>query len=110
MTVHTMSLKEKYFNLIFNKKKTVELRLYDEKRKQIQVGDKIKFVNNTASFEVLVKGLFLARNFEELFRFVPVEKCGFDNKKEALEIMEQFYTKDMQKKEGVVGIIIEKDN
>lgn len=32
-----MKLKEKYYNLILNNKKTVEIRLLDEKRKKIKM-------------------------------------------------------------------------
>jgi ASC-1-like (ASCH) protein len=34
---YNMKLKEKYYNLILNNKKTVEIRLLDEKRKKIKM-------------------------------------------------------------------------
>ncbi len=40
----------KYFNLIHEGKKTVELRLYNNKCQQIKIGDKIEFINNGYSF------------------------------------------------------------
>jgi len=106
MTIHNMSLKEKYFNLIKNGSKTIELRLFDDKRQKIQIGDKIKFTNNDESFEVNVVGLVRAQTFEDLFQIIPVQRCGFNSSIEALDIMEQFYTKQMQNKQGVVGIVV----
>ena len=44
-TKYNMTLKQPYFDLIKAGKKTVELRLYDEKRRQIKVGDEITFQN-----------------------------------------------------------------
>ena len=41
--LHKMKLKESPFERIKNGTKTIEFRLYDEKRKQIKIGDKIEF-------------------------------------------------------------------
>ena len=41
--LHKMKLNESPFDRIKNGTKTVEFRLYDEKRKQIKVGDQIEF-------------------------------------------------------------------
>ena len=40
---HNMRLKKEPFEKICAKKKTVELRLLDEKRKKVNVGDTIEF-------------------------------------------------------------------
>ena len=39
--IHRMKLNESPFERIKNGTKTIEFRLYDEKRQQIKVGDKI---------------------------------------------------------------------
>lgn len=104
--IHNMSLKEKYFNLIIKGEKTIELRLFDDKRQKIQIGDKIKFMNNDISFEVNVIGLVRAQTFKELFNIIPVTRCGFTSEEDALFIMEQFYSKEMQRKNGVIGIVV----
>ena len=105
---HTMSLKEKYFNLIFKGEKNVELRLFDEKRKQINVGDTITFIKSgsDARFDIRVVGLVRAANFERLFDIVNPKKCGFANIDEAIQTMEQFYDKEAQRKNGVIGIVL----
>ena len=46
MMVHTMNLQEEPFQMIKEKTKTIELRLYDEKRRTIKPGDMIAFNNN----------------------------------------------------------------
>lgn len=104
---HNMTLKQPYFDLIKAGKKTIELRLYDNKRRQIQVGDTIRFQNGDSFHTVKVKGLFISDSFKELFKFVDVQDTGLDNEKNAIKIMEQFYDKDAQAKFGVVGICIE---
>ena len=106
MSEHKMSLKEKYFNLIFKGEKTIELRLFDDKRKKIQIGDTIEFANGASRFTVRVVGLVRAQTFADLFKIIPVQRCGFTDEQEALYIMEQFYTLQMQKKDGVIGIVV----
>ena len=104
---HNMTLKQPYFDLIKAGKKTIELRLYDNKRQQIKVGDTITFQNGDNFHTVKVKGLVISNNFKELFKFVDVNDTGLDNEANAIKIMEQFYDKDAQAKFGVVGICIE---
>ena len=41
--IHKMKLQEDPFERIKNGTKTVEFRLYDEKRQTIQIGDEIEF-------------------------------------------------------------------
>ena len=38
-----MKLRPKYYDFILNGTKRIEIRLNDEKRKDIKIGDKIKF-------------------------------------------------------------------
>ena len=45
MTVHNMKLYQSPFDNISNGSKTIELRLNDEKRQKINVGDIIEFHN-----------------------------------------------------------------
>lgn len=104
---HNMTLKQPYFDLIKAGKKTIELRLYDNKRRQIQVGDTITFQNGDNFHTVKVKGLFVCKSFEQLFKFINPKDTGLETTENAIHIMEQFYDKDAQKKFGVVGICIE---
>jgi len=107
--IHRMNLNEEPFERIKSGQKTIELRLYDEKRRKIKIGDKIVF-QNRASGEVLearVLKLHRFETFDSLYQSLPLVKCGYDEKSvsEAKpEDMLKYYTLDEQKRLGVVGI------
>lgn len=46
---HTMKLRPNPFRMILCGEKTYELRLYDEKRQCIKIGDEIVFVNTNVT-------------------------------------------------------------
>lgn len=112
MREHTMKLQPSPFEKIRAGKKTIELRLYDEKRQQIAIGDTIQFVNTENGAEVLfvtVKGLFLFDSFEELYNTLPLTECGYAEDElstASYRDMELYYSKEEQKRYGVVGIRI----
>lgn len=107
MTIHKMTLKQPYYDYIKSGYKTIELRLYDQKRQLIRPGDEIIFQNGDTTNTVLVKGLVRAENFESLFNIIDVKKTGLETVDNALNIMEEFYDKNAQAKFGVVGIVVE---
>ena len=43
--LHKMKLNESPFERMKNETKTIEFRLYDEKRQQIKVGDQTDYIN-----------------------------------------------------------------
>lgn len=109
---HNMKLQPSPFEKIFSGQKTIELRLYDEKRQRIRPGDTIVFCNleNTkATVSVTVLNLFRFRSFDELFNSLPLEKCGY-SETELLSAsaadMNIYYSEEDQQKYGVVGIEI----
>ena len=110
MKQHFMHLQPVYFNLVKSGAKTIELRMWDEKRRQIVPGDEIVFRTDgtTELITTRVKFLVVAPNFEKLFEKVDVKQTGFDNVDIALKTMKPFYSKTDQEKTGVVGIVIEK--
>ena len=105
MKEHVMNLTPAPMQEIRTGNKTIELRLNDEKRKQISVGDTIKFINTEDSNDTLrvkVVDLFL-------FSSLPLLNCGYneDNINTASpEDMEMYYSREKQNKYGVVGIEI----
>lgn len=108
---HEMNLAAEPFNLIASGKKTIELRLYDEKRQKIKVGDKIKFTNarDGATLYTEVLALYIFKNFEELYRSLPLSDCGYTEetlKSASPKDMEAYYPPERQKLYGVVGIKI----
>lgn len=107
---HEMLLTAEPFELIKSGQKTIELRLNDLKRQAIQVGDEITFYRtDDQSHTILTQVLALHYfdSFEELYHQLPLEKCGYtvDNIVEASpKDMENYYSKEQQKRYGVVGI------
>lgn len=112
MKEHVMNLTPAPMQEIRTGNKTIELRLNDEKRKQISVGDTIKFINTEDSNDTLrvkVVVLFLFSSFAELYDNLPLLNCGYneDNINTASpDDMEMYYSREKQNKYGVVGIEI----
>ena len=112
MKKHVMKLSPSPFQMIAEGKKTIELRLYDEKRKMISVGDIITFVNTEDSsnvLDVMVKDLFIFESFDELYTKLPLLECGYTKENinvAAAKDMELYYSKEKQNQYGVVGIKI----
>ena len=109
---HEMKLQPEYFNFILNGTKRIEIRLFDEKRQQIKVGDTIKFLKEpelNESFNAKVVGLLRYNTFGEMFRDFDISVLSDKSmtKKELIGVLEQFYTKEKQEQYGVLGIRIE---
>ena len=108
--LHEMRLHDEPFKLIQAGTKTIELRLYDEKRQQIQVGDIIEFTSR-ATGEVQktkVIAMHIYSSFSDLYRDYDKVSLGYGKDEEAKpEDMELYYSKEEQEKYGVVGIEIE---
>ena len=110
--LHEMKLQPEYFNFILNGTKRIEIRLNDEKRQNIKLGDKIKFLKEpdlSESFEAQVIGLLRYNYFEEMFKDYDISILSDKSmtKEELISVLEQFYTKEKQEKYGVLGIRIE---
>ena len=107
-----MNLAPSPFEMIKSGEKTIELRLYDEKRREVKVGDTIEFTN-TESGEKLsarVRQISVFDSFAELYSHLPLEKCGYKEEELATASpcdMERYYSADEQKNSGVCGIEIE---
>ena len=112
MKNHMMKLNPSPFKMIREGNKTIELRLYDEKRKQISIGDFITFSNTENSNDTLcvkVIDLFVFSSFDELYKNLPLLECGYTKEDIATASpndMEKYYSKEMQQQYGVVGIKI----
>ncbi len=110
---HILKLQPKYFNYINEGTKRIELRLYDEKRQKINIGDTIIFEKEPELKETLkvkVIGLLRYNSFEELFNDFSIDIMADNSmtKQELLNVLEEFYTPEKQKMYGVLGIRIEK--
>lgn len=105
--LHAMRLKEEHFNKIKNGLKTIELRLYDEKRKKLRVGDHIEFtdISTGETLKVRITALHLFESFEKLYENLPAQKCGYREGETARPSdMNKYYSVEEQAQSGVVGI------
>ena len=109
---HKMKLQPEYYNYILNGTKRIEIRLYDEKRQLIKIGDTITFLKEpelNESFSTRVVGLLRYDSFEDMFKDFDISILSDKsmNKDELISVLEQFYPKEKQDKFGVLGIRIE---
>lgn len=107
---HYMNLHPEPFAMIANGKKTIELRLNDEKRQIIKVGDFIEFQStqdNLNKLLVKVVNIYKFNSFEELYNTLPLDKCGYEEcqiESALPDDMALYYSKENQDKYGVLGI------
>ena len=107
--IHKMKLVNFAFDAIKNGKKDIEIRLNDEKRRLINIGDTIEFINvdTSETLKVQVINLHKYKSFKELFNSFDNERFGL-KKTDDESIMRNFYTKEEEEKYGVLGIEIKK--
>ena len=111
---HHMNLKPQPFSMIAEGKKTIELRLWDEKRQQISVGDILIFTNTadrSATLQCKVRKLHRFPDFATLYRTLPLAQCGYLPEELSTADpadMDIYYSKEMQSLYGVVGIELER--
>ena len=107
-----MNLCREPFDMIASGEKTIELRLYDEKRQLVKVGDTIIFTDleNTDKkiiTEVISVNVF--KSFAELYENLPVLKCGYRQGEIANpDDMLKYYSRKQEEKYGAVGIEVRK--
>ena len=104
--LHKMKLNESPFEMIKNGTKPIEFRLYDEKRQQIKIGDKIEFSKLPDLQEKLlvdVVGLYRENTFEELFRKLYSNEEEITRKTQA---MYEIYSPEKEQQYGILGIKI----
>ena len=112
MQTHTMKLQSEPFEKIKLGMKKIELRLYDEKRRAIEIGDTITFLkepDQTENLVVKVISLLRYATFADIAEdFDTKTYFGHTSKDELLAGVGHFYTEDDQKHFGVLGIRIRK--
>ena len=109
MTVHEMKLNKGPFEKIKAGTKTIEMRLYDDKRRKIQAGDIIEFehIDTKDKISVRVMALYVYPSFEDLYKNFDKVSLGYESHEIALYTdMEQYYLVTEIEKYGVVGIEI----
>jgi ASC-1-like (ASCH) protein len=104
-----MRLDDGPFNKVKNGTKTIEMRLYDEKRKKVKPGDEIIFTNRASgdTVKVEVTDICTYNNFEELYKHHGKKSLGYDSGDIASPAdMNVYYPVEEVAKYGVVAIEI----
>lgn len=111
---HTLKLYKKYFDLINNGKKRIEIRLAEPKREKIKIGDTITFLElpekeKSVTTKVVSKNHF--SNIQELLDTYSPSDIGFPNrsKEEVLKsrFLDQIYTDSQIQKYGLITFEIQ---
>lgn len=106
---HEMKLRAVYFDKIALGEKVFEVRLNDEKRKSISVGDTIvfkKLPELEEEIETVVTDLLYFKSFEEMAKKLPALEIGFENcsEKAIVDAYHEFYSVEDENKFGVLAI------
>ena len=105
-----MKLQPFSFDKIKERKKTIEVRLYDEKRRGIKIGDVIEFKREPEQTEIVkaeVIGLLNYKTFHDLVNDFPASYFGHPDKEDLLKSIYTFYTKEQEAEYTVLGIKIQ---
>ena len=110
--IFNMKLAPSPYEMIASGKKTIELRLFDEKRSQIKKGDVIIFTQTQSGESVCANVVELHRcdTFEELYKSLPLLKCGYTEENVDTahpSDMDIYYSHERQASYGVVAIEIQ---
>ena len=105
-----MHLKEPYFSYIKGGTKRIELRLFDDKRRRIGLGDRIEFSeSNDKSIQVRVVGLLHYDSFVDLCKDFDIDILADKaiTKDDLIATLDEFYSPEQQAQLGVIGIRFE---
>lgn len=109
--LHQMGIYDEYFISIKEGKKTIEVRLNDDKRRKIKVGDTVEFIRipeKNETFRVQVTKLRKYDTFEAMYNDIPFKEfdCEGWTMKEMLDSTYEIYTPEQEIKWGTIAITI----
>lgn len=107
ITTHQMNLYTEPFELIKAGSKTVEMRLYDEKRRKLSIGGIIVFTNTKTKEGLIAEIVDLKQfdSFESLYANYKKTNLGYkDDEVAKPEDMLSYYSVEEIKKYGVIAI------
>ena len=110
--MYMMKLDASFFDKMKARQKVYEVRLYDEKRKSILVGDKIIFKRRPELIDgIVVRVVEIRRfeSFEQMAKTMSLASVGFDGKTadEAVSYYRTIYSVEDEQKYGVVAFKVE---
>jgi ASC-1-like (ASCH) protein len=106
---YKMHVEDKVYDDIKAGNKTIEMRLYDEKRREFKTGDIIIFKNrkNDSTLKCKITNLYHYNNFEELYKHHDKLALGYkENDVASPADMNIYYDYDKINKYGVLAIEI----
>jgi ASC-1-like (ASCH) protein len=117
---HHMKLNEESYDKISSGKKVIEVRLYDDKRKDIRIGDIITFTcehsrraaphaePDTKMIKTKVMGLLRYDSFEDLVDDHEPKLFGEESGDELKKKIYSIYSKEQENGNGVLGMRVQK--
>lgn len=108
---HQMNLNHFAWEQIKSGRKTAEIRLYDERKRKIKIGDTIEFIDldNKNTLSTKVVELSKAPNFVQLFKIVDPYLGGWQKgtaPEKAAKDMGIYYSKEKELEYGVIAIYL----
>ncbi len=111
MKTHYMRLNARPFEELKSGEKTVEVRLNDEKRQKLRIGDKIEFLKRPDLAEKLlveVVELISCKTFGELYDLLGERHFRNWNREDFISsTYVNYYPKEKEEKYGALGIRIQ---
>ena len=106
MIVH---LDSDIFDIVSSGSKDVEIRLNDEKRRQLKVGDTLVFLrrpDDVDSVKATITNLVYLNSFEDVFNNYEMKRVYLENtsKEDYINLMKRFYSDEEVSKYGVLAI------
>lgn len=115
MKTYNMKLMTEYFEYIKYGTKRIELRLNDEKRRKLKIGDEIIFeeaIDNPRYLKTKIIDLYHEESFNDIIDKFDISLFADKEitKEELINILNKIYPIEKQKEYGVIGIRIELEN
>jgi len=106
MIVHLHPL---VFDIVLNKDKDVEIRVNDEKRRKLNIGDTLVFLkrpDDKEEIKATITNLVYFNNFLEVTDYYDMKRIYLEDttKEDYINLMKQFYSEEEVNKYGVVAI------
>lgn len=102
--MRTMRVKRRFYDMIKSGKKTLEVRVGYDTINRIQVGERIRLVTHTESFEVKVADIRRYRTFAEMLGIESWQQIvpGSRSKDEVLSLFKQIYPANKEQ----LGVVV----
>ncbi len=104
-----MHLTNEFFQLLKSGKKDIEIRLLDEKRSKLKVGDTILFECKNDVSPVSIINISIYASFEDMVKSIDIKRIGnFTSSKDLLNALYNIYPKYKASNYKVLAITIKR--